>query len=91
MRNDKRFAGLFDEPCVLMDNGNGMVYRWEPLGSYRSRIESESYSDAVFEEAMQITRGEYVRPSDKADEAKQAADVALENMTALTSAFEVSE
>ena len=31
MKQDSKYSELFELPCVLLDNGNGKVYRYKPL------------------------------------------------------------
>lgn len=49
---------LFEEPCVLYDNGNGKVFRFETLRSAWDRLYVEQDPNKAFE----ILQGTYVDP-----------------------------
>ena len=96
MRSDKRFSQLFSEPCVLYDNREGKVYRFEPLSDVASRcaVSSTGEPSAVFKNVMAVLDGTYQAPGvaeakEVADEAKATADEA--KATAGTAAASVNE
>lgn len=91
MRQDERFKGMFEHPAVLYDDGEGRVYRWEPLQDAYARMLAESGigAEAMFEQIEAMTKGEYVDPASKAEEAATKADQA--KATADTAAVSVNE
>lgn len=72
MRGMPEYRKLFEQPCVLYDNGAGKVYRFEPLVDLAARCAVPAVLDpgvtfAMCEEAMS---GAYKAPGVEAAEAK---------------------
>ena len=76
---------LFIEPCVLYDNGEGKVYRFEPLNDLAARwaVPVERSASEVYEDVKGCIAGTYKAPGvaeveEKADAAQTAAQTASE-------------
>ena len=96
MRGSEMYGRLFEEPCVLYDDGAGRVYSFEPLAAIASRCAVPMTGDAesAFDSCMAVMSGTYRAPGvaeveEKADAAQTAAQTASETAaTAQTTADE---
>ena len=79
MKDDPRYAGMFCEQCVLMDDGAGSAYSWVYLSALATRYGAEE--GATDEETFANVLAKMAEPP---YDAKAATDAIGEQMSALS-------
>ena len=75
MKDDPRYAGMFGEQCVLMDDGAGSVYSWVYLSALASRYGAEE-GETPEETLANIEAAMAVPPRDPLAEIDEQAGMA---------------
>lgn len=89
MKDDPRYAGMFGEQCVLMDDGAGSVYSWVYLSALAARYGAEE-GETPDGTLANIEAAMAVPPRDPLVEIDEQAG-AIEELAAMASDADVQE